>query len=145
MPFVIETAGISISELQSKPRVCEPCESLVEVENVILKKQSVMLVLHLVTSTKESQTGRSFVEHLSLPEPNRESSEALKKRILRFLLALGQITEKDIQSGADLNIEFEKLKGKRAIVQFVSNQNSQIQIPFYGIWHLDDPDCPAVP
>ncbi len=145
MSFVIETAGISISELQSKPRVCEPCESLVEVENVILKEQSVQLVLHVVTSTKGNQTGRSFSEYLNLPNPNRESSEALKKRVLRFLLAFGQITQQDIKSGADLNIEFEKLKGKRAIVQFVSNQNSQIQIPFYGIWHLDDPDCPAVP
>ncbi|GEM_PF-2937816 len=144
MSFVINTSGISIADLQAKPRVTEPCDSLVEVEKVIIKDRAVILVFHVLNSTRETQIGRSYVEHLNLPNPIRDSAEALQNRILIFAMAFGLVSEQDVESRADLDIDFEKMIGKRAIIQFISNQYSQIKMTFKGIWHIDDSAAPSV-
>lgn len=144
MTFVIKTSGISIADLQAKPHVSKPCEAMVKIEKVIVKDGAVVFIFDVLACTKLRQIGRTFAEHLNLPNGNSDTAEMLKKRIIRFLLAFDVLTEEDIEAGEDFDIDFKKMKGARAIVQFVAKTNSQIQIPFFGIWSLYDPSAPHV-
>jgi len=144
MKIPVDTVGITADELESHPRVSKACEARVEVCLVRERKRDVMLLLRVLEATVLSQVSRQHTEFLNLPGGNGESADMLKRRLLRFALSFGLLTEAEIDSGQPVELDFQQAEGKQAIVQFTARKTGGPQIGFYSIWAVGDSAAPSL-
>lgn len=152
MPLLVQTSDITLDDLQPEVRIDRPCTIVGEIDRVWEAEdgESTNLLIKAAEASDKTQIGRVHVEVLRHSAATEEKSRHVRRRLLRFALALGLVSMEQISSKLPIESDFEEVVGQKAV--FAINRRkyrdddgkmlSSLQVGFLEVWALDDPDGP---
>ena len=69
-----------------------------------------------------------------------------RKKIDRFLVATGMLTEEQVLSKAKVSLNLQDIEGRQLVAKFQMDRDDKyLELAFSDLWHVDEPDVATVP
>lgn len=148
----IQTSDIELKDLQPDQRIDRPCTVVGEIKLVWEADdgESTNLLIEAIEASDTTQVGRVHVEVLRHSAATEEKNRHVRRRLLRFCLALGLISAEHISGNMPIELDFENVLGQKAVFgigrrKYRDDEGkmlSSLRVGFLEVWALSDSDGP---